>query len=82
MATEADINETYNYMDALFRLSFGEYADCSAAMYDLDFAKTLEEAQRAKHEHILADLCRNGSQTSNSKFRQSTMSLRKRKRHR
>jgi cyclopropane-fatty-acyl-phospholipid synthase len=57
MASQAEINETYNYMDEMFRLTFGEYADCSAAMYDLDVSKTLEEAQRAKHEYILKNLC-------------------------
>jgi cyclopropane-fatty-acyl-phospholipid synthase len=57
MATEAEINETYNYMDEIFRLTFGDHADCSAAMYDLDFSKTLQDAQVAKHKYILTNLC-------------------------
>jgi cyclopropane-fatty-acyl-phospholipid synthase len=56
MAQKAQIEETYNYMDELFRLCYGECGDCSGAMYDLDFRKSLEEAQKAKHDYILANL--------------------------
>jgi cyclopropane-fatty-acyl-phospholipid synthase len=56
MASQAQIDETYNYMDHLFRFTYGEHADCSAAMYDLDFTKTLAEAQKAKHEYIFTNL--------------------------
>jgi cyclopropane-fatty-acyl-phospholipid synthase len=56
MASRAQIQESYDYMDELFRLTFGEHGDCSAAMYDGDFSKTLEEAQQAKHTYILDNL--------------------------
>jgi cyclopropane-fatty-acyl-phospholipid synthase len=56
MARQAQIEETYNYMDELFRLCYGEHGDCSGAMFDLDFSKSLGEAQDAKHEYILSNL--------------------------
>src|SRR5437764_579494 len=40
-------------MDEIFRLSFGEHADLTCAMFDGDFSKTLAQAQRDKHEYIL-----------------------------
>jgi cyclopropane fatty-acyl-phospholipid synthase-like methyltransferase len=49
MATRAEIEETYNYMDEIFRESFGEHADLSCAFFDGDLGKTLEQAQRDKH---------------------------------
>ncbi len=56
MATRNEINSTYNYMDEIFRLKFGEMADISCAMYNGDFSKTLEQAQRDKHEYIIKGL--------------------------
>jgi cyclopropane-fatty-acyl-phospholipid synthase len=56
MASKEQIDEAYNYMDSLFRLTFGEYADFSAAMYDGDFSRSLEDAQNAKHEYIFTNL--------------------------
>jgi cyclopropane-fatty-acyl-phospholipid synthase len=56
MASKVQIDEAYNYMDGLFRLTFGEYADFSAAMYDLDFSMSLEAAQHAKHKYIFENL--------------------------
>ncbi|NES20765.1 MAG: methyltransferase domain-containing protein [Symploca sp. SIO3E6] len=53
MADQQQICETYNYMDDIFRLSFGENADITCAMYNGDFAKSLEQAQSEKHEYIL-----------------------------
>lgn len=53
MATRAEIDATYNYMDEVWRLSLGEHADISGAMYDGDFTKSLEQAQRDKHDYIL-----------------------------
>jgi hypothetical protein len=53
MATRAQIEETYNYMDEVWRLSFGDHPDLSCAYFDGDFSKTLEQAQRDKHEFIL-----------------------------
>jgi cyclopropane-fatty-acyl-phospholipid synthase len=54
MATQAEIESTYNYMDELWRLSLGENADITAALYDGDFTKTLEQAQRDKYDYILS----------------------------
>jgi cyclopropane-fatty-acyl-phospholipid synthase len=56
MATQSQIEETYNYMDEVFRITYGEAADVSGAMFNGDFSLTLEQAQHAKHEYILTNL--------------------------
>jgi cyclopropane-fatty-acyl-phospholipid synthase len=56
MATQSQIEETYNYMDEVFRITYGEDADVSGAMFNGDFSLTLEQAQHAKHEYILTNL--------------------------
>jgi cyclopropane-fatty-acyl-phospholipid synthase len=56
MATQSQIEETYNYMDEVFRAAYGEHADCTGAMFNGDFSLTLEQAQKAKHEYILTEL--------------------------
>jgi cyclopropane-fatty-acyl-phospholipid synthase len=56
MATRKQIEATYNYMDELHRITFGEHGDCSGAMYDGDFSKTLGQAQKDKHEYVLNNL--------------------------
>src|ERR1700709_1739599 len=56
MASQPQIAETYDYMDRFFRLMLGEHGDCSGAFYDGDFAKTLERAQRDKHDYALDQL--------------------------
>ena len=56
MATQRQIAETYDYMDRFFRLILGEHGDCSGAFYDGDFSKTLEQAQKDKHDYILDNL--------------------------
>lgn len=53
MANQRQICETYNYMDEIFRMTFGENADITCAMYNGDFSKSLEQAQFDKHEYIL-----------------------------
>ncbi|NEO99546.1 MAG: SAM-dependent methyltransferase [Symploca sp. SIO2E9] len=53
MANQRQIGETYNYMDEIFRMSFGENADITGAMYNGDFSKSLEQAQSEKHKYIL-----------------------------
>jgi len=53
MANQQEIEEIYNFMDEIFRLSFGENADLTCAMYNGDFSKTLAQAQRDKHDYIL-----------------------------
>jgi cyclopropane-fatty-acyl-phospholipid synthase len=52
MADRADIEFTYTSIDRIFRLSLGELADFSGALYDGDFSLTLEQAQGRKHEYI------------------------------
>jgi cyclopropane-fatty-acyl-phospholipid synthase len=56
MATQKQIGSTYNFIDGIFRMSLGEMADFSGAMYDGDFSKTLNQAQRDKHDYILRNL--------------------------
>src|ERR1043166_1403546 len=52
MATREDLEFTYSLIDRIFRLSLGELADFSGAKYDGDFALSLEQAQRRKHEYV------------------------------
>lgn len=56
MAGKQDIDFTYTTLDRIFRMSIGETADFSAAMYNGNFRMTLEEAQKAKHEFIEREL--------------------------
>jgi cyclopropane-fatty-acyl-phospholipid synthase len=44
-------------MDEVFRVSFGEHADLTCAMYNGDFSKTLTQAQKDKHQYILDGIC-------------------------
>lgn len=62
MADKKDIDFIYTTLDRIFRLSIGENADYSGAMYNGDFSLTLEEAQRAKHRFV-ADQLRIGKGT-------------------
>ncbi|HVI18902.1 MAG TPA: class I SAM-dependent methyltransferase, partial [Gaiellales bacterium] len=52
MADRNDLEFTYSLIDRVFRLSLGELADFSGALYNGDFSLSLEEAQRRKHEYI------------------------------
>jgi cyclopropane-fatty-acyl-phospholipid synthase len=52
MADRDDLEFTYSLIDRIFRLSLGELADFSGAMYGGDFSLSLEEAQRRKHEYV------------------------------
>ncbi len=52
MADSGDIDFTYSLTDRILRLSLGELADFSGAKYDGDFALSLEQAQRRKHEYV------------------------------
>ena len=52
MAERKDLEFTYSLIDRLFRLSLGELADFSGALYGGDFTLSLEEAQRRKHEYV------------------------------
>ena len=53
MATQQEMEATYNYMDEIFRLGLGETGDLTCAMYNGDFSKTLAQAQRDKHAYVL-----------------------------
>lgn len=57
MAGRREMDATYDYMDAVFRQTFGENPDITCALYDGDATKTLERAQRDKHEYVLDGLC-------------------------
>lgn len=56
MADKQDLDFTYSTLDEIFRLSIGEMGDFSGARYNGDFSKSLEDAQRAKHEFIADQL--------------------------
>lgn len=56
MADKKDIDFIYTTLDHIFRLSIGENADYSGAMYRGNFALTLEDAQRAKHQFVSEQL--------------------------
>jgi cyclopropane-fatty-acyl-phospholipid synthase len=56
MASLQQIGSAYNYLDELFRLSIGENADFTAAMYNGNLNLTLEEAQKQKHQYIYDNL--------------------------
>jgi cyclopropane-fatty-acyl-phospholipid synthase len=53
MASQKDIERTYDYMDEALRGSLGEFLDLSCAFYDGDNSLTLEQAQSAKHDYVL-----------------------------
>ena len=56
MASQKQIDDTYNYWDRFIRLSLGDTAEITCAMYDGDFSKSLEQAQADKHEYILRNI--------------------------
>jgi cyclopropane-fatty-acyl-phospholipid synthase len=56
MAGKSDIDFTYTTLDRIFRLSIGETADFSAAMYNGNFSLSLEQAQKAKHDFMANEL--------------------------
>lgn len=56
MAEKIDIDFTYTTLDKIFRLSIGETADFSAAMFLGDFSMSLEAAQLAKNKFIVDQL--------------------------
>jgi len=53
MASKEQVAEVYNYIDELWRVAFGENADFSNPLYDGDFSKSLEQAQKDKHAFVL-----------------------------
>jgi cyclopropane-fatty-acyl-phospholipid synthase len=56
MANKQDIDFTYTTLDKIFRLSIGETADFSGAMYNGNFSQSLQDAQLAKHKFITNQL--------------------------
>ena len=53
MGTQKDIEFSYDNMDEFWRLSLGEHADITAAFFNGDTTKTLEQAQKDKHSWVL-----------------------------
>ncbi len=53
MANQAEIAQTYDYIDRIVRNNLGDFADLSCAFYDGNYQLTLDQAQRAKHRYIL-----------------------------
>ena len=53
MASQAEITATYDYLDEFWRATFGENPDITAALYDGDYSKSLDQAQWDKHTYIL-----------------------------
>jgi cyclopropane-fatty-acyl-phospholipid synthase len=56
MASKQDMDANYSFVDRIFRLSVGETADFTNALYQGDFSLPLEVAQRRKHEYIAKSL--------------------------
>jgi cyclopropane-fatty-acyl-phospholipid synthase len=56
MADKKELDFIYSTIDKVFRLSIGEMADFSGAMYNGDFSMTLQQAQKAKHQFIADQL--------------------------
>jgi len=53
VASQSEIAATYDYLDDFWRAAFGRNPDITAALYDGNYDKTLEQAQRDKHRYIL-----------------------------
>jgi cyclopropane-fatty-acyl-phospholipid synthase len=56
VATLEQVSDTYDYLDEILRLTYGENFDFSCALYNGDFSKSLERAQKDKHQYILDNL--------------------------
>jgi len=56
MANQQEIEAMYDWVDYFHVLRLGEYADFTCALFDGDFSKTLQQAQRDKHDYILNGL--------------------------
>ena len=56
MASKQDIDFIYTTLDKIYRMSQGDTADFSGAMYNGDYSMTLEAAQLAKHDFITDNL--------------------------
>ncbi len=56
MANQNEIEKCYDAFDPFFALSLGASSDITCAFFNGDFSKTLEQAQRDKHEWVLDGL--------------------------
>jgi cyclopropane-fatty-acyl-phospholipid synthase len=56
VATQRDIEAFYDGIGYFHVLRMGKYVDYTAAFFDGDFTKSLDEAQEAKHEWVLHGL--------------------------
>ena len=52
MANQKEIEAMYNWMDYFHVLRLGDYADFTCALFDGDFTKTLNQAQKDKHDYV------------------------------
>jgi cyclopropane-fatty-acyl-phospholipid synthase len=53
MANRQEIESTYDWLDRFQELRLGKFADITAAFFDGDFSKTLDQAQKDKHTWVL-----------------------------
>lgn len=53
MANRQEIEAMYNWVDDFQKMFLGEKSDYTCAFFNGDFTKTLDEAQRDKHEYAL-----------------------------
>lgn len=56
MASQKDIEKIYDVFSETLRRSLGEHFDFTCAFYNGDYSKTLEQAQKDKHEYILKNI--------------------------
>ena len=56
MANRQEIEATYDWLDRFQELRLGKFADITAAFFDGDFSKTLDQAQKDKHAWVLDGL--------------------------
>ena len=56
MANCQEIEATYDWLDRFQELRLGKFADITAAFFDGDFSKTLDQAQKDKHAWVFEGL--------------------------
>lgn len=61
MASRQEIEATYDWLDRFQELRLGKFADITAAFFDGDFSKTLDQAQKDKHAWVLEGIGASGS---------------------
>jgi cyclopropane-fatty-acyl-phospholipid synthase len=65
VASQRDIETTYDWMDYFHELRLGKHADITAAFFDGDVSKSLEQAQKDKHAWVFDGL---GVDVAHSRF--------------